>query len=333
MTLSVIIPAHNHSDWLGQCLEALVRSSRAPDEIIVVDDASSEDVAAVARAWGARVLVLTGKPLGPAAARNRGAALAQGDLLFFVDADVRVYKDTVERALACLEQHPQLAALFGSYDDDPPERNVASLYKNLLHHHVHQRAAGPAETFWAGCGLIRREAFQAANGFDESFQRPAIEDIDLGARLRAQGMSIRLCPTVQVQHLKRWTVASLIITDIRQRAIPWSRLIALQGRLPATLNLDPGSRCGAVLAWLALALSVAGFWRPWLWLMALLALSGLAALNAGLLRLLRRRGGWRLLFGGAALHWLYLLYSSAVFAVVAGPRLALKRVVGLLGLR
>ena len=152
-----------------------------------------------------------------------------------------------------------------------------------------------------------------------------LEDIDLGARLRAQGMSIRLCPTVQVQHLKRWTVASLIVTDIRQRAIPWSRLIALQGRLPATLNLDPGSRWSAVLAWLALALSVAGFWRPWLWLTALLALSGLAALNAGLLRLFLRRGGWPLLFGGAAVHWLYLLYSSAVFAVVAGPRLALQR--------
>ena len=325
MRLSVIIPAHNHSDWLRQCLDALARSTRPPDEVIVVDDASSADVATVARARGAQALVLAGKPLGPAAARNRGAALAQGQVLLFLDADTCVHPDTLARAMACFARDPNLAALFGSYDDDPPERNLASLYKNLLHHHVHQQAAGPAETFWAGCGAIRREVFAAAGGFDESFRRPAIEDIDLGARLRARGLQVRLCPEVQVKHLKRWTVPSLIVTDIRQRAIPWSRLIAAQGRLPSTLNLGSSSRSSAVLAWLALSLAVAGCFRPWLWLGCAPALAGVAALNAGLLRLFRRRGGLRLLLGGAALHWLYLLYSSAVLAVVAGPRLLLRR--------
>ena len=183
MRLSVIVPVHNGGEDLQRCLQGLAVSTRPPDEIIVVDDGSTDDSAAHAAALAARVVATTAGPRGPAYARNRGAEAATGDVLVFVDADVVVHADTLARIEAVLLGEPEVAALFGSYDDDPPARSAASLYKNLLHHHVHQHGEREAGTFWAGCGAVRRAVFLAAGGFDESYSRPSIEDIELGVRL------------------------------------------------------------------------------------------------------------------------------------------------------
>ena len=81
---------------------------------------------------------------------------------------------------------PGLVAVFGSYDDDPPADGAVSTFRNLLHHHVHQAAAGPASTFWAGLGALRRDAFLASGGFDERrYPASSVEDIELGMRLSA----------------------------------------------------------------------------------------------------------------------------------------------------
>ena len=81
MRLAVIIPVHNGGADLRLCLQALARSTRPPDELIVVDDASSDGSAEVAMACGARVLPLSGAPRGPAKARNAAAGACSADLL------------------------------------------------------------------------------------------------------------------------------------------------------------------------------------------------------------------------------------------------------------
>ena len=82
---------------------------------------------------------------------------------------------------------------------------MVSQYRNLLHHFVHQEGNPEASTFWAGCGAVRRAAFDAVAGYDEArFRRPSIEDIELGYRLRRAGYRIRLDRDLQCTHLKRW---------------------------------------------------------------------------------------------------------------------------------
>ena len=317
MKLCVIVPVHNGGEDLRLCLEALAESERLPDQVIVVDDASDDGSGALARKIGAEVVRLDGQPRGPAFARNRGGEIARGDVLIFVDADVVVHGDTLKRIERWLTDHPQVNALFGSYDDDPPGRRVVSRFKNLLHHYVHQQGKREASTFWAGCGAIRSSVFEELGGFDERYDRPSIEDIELGARLRRSGHSIWLCPEIQVTHLKTWTLGSLLKADICNRAIPWTRLVMRESHVPAELNLDLVSRLSAVLVWMALVLAVAGVWNHGFWAGTLITLLCVGMLNRGLYRFFARKGGGFFAAGAAGLHLLYLLYSSATFGMTA----------------
>jgi Glycosyl transferase family 21 len=224
--LSVIIPATNSPATLEATIAAVERSFDPPDELIVVRDAPNP---------------------GPAAARNDGARQARGDILVFVDADVRVHGDALTRIRTAFAADPTLAAIFGAYDDEPQEQAIVSSFRNLLHHHVHATAAGLATTFWAGIGAVRRDAFVAVGGFDEQrYPKPSIEDIDLGSRLHAAGYRIVLDPAIQGTHLKRWTLTSMVKTDLLQRGVPWVELL-LSGRTDRTaLNLGWRHRVSAL---------------------------------------------------------------------------------------
>lgn len=314
MKLSVIVPVHDGGEDFRQCLAALAESTRAPDELVVVDDASSDDSGAIARTSNARVIALPPPARGPAFARNRGAEAATGGALVFFDADVAVHPDTLGRIENYLNDQPDIVAFFGSYDDTPPARGIVTLYKNLLHHYVHQHSAREAATFWAGCGAIRRTIFEQLNGFDEGYRTPSIEDIELGMRLNREGQRIWLCEDVQVTHLKKWTLRSLLRADILSRAVPWSRLIARTRQVPVELNLNWTSRASAALAWIALAaLGATWVWPQCIWL-ALAAGLLVAILNRDLYYFFARRGGFWFTICAMSLHMLYFLYSSFVFA-------------------
>jgi glycosyltransferase involved in cell wall biosynthesis len=259
--ISVIIPAHNAGAYLTECLKKLSESETPPFEILAADDGSTDDTAEIAARFGARVINTTGKR-GPAHARNCGARAASGDILLFLDADVCVHPDTLSRIRDAFANDPELDALIGSYDDSPGAQDFLSQYRNLMHHYVHQRARREACTFWSGCGAIRREVFLAHAGFDESYGRPAIEDIELGYRLHMAGRKMILDKRIQVKHLKRWTFWGLLKTDIFDRGIPWTELILRNHYMPNDLNLELSQRVSVALAFLLIGLSTAAslFW-------------------------------------------------------------------------
>ena len=82
--------------------------------------------------------------------------------------------------------------MIGSYDDDPPGPGLLSQYKTLQQHFVHQTSSECAFAFWSGCGAVRKELFLRLGGVSESYPRPAVEDIEFGHRLRADGRRILL---------------------------------------------------------------------------------------------------------------------------------------------
>jgi glycosyltransferase involved in cell wall biosynthesis len=269
--ISVVIPVRNSPGQLRQCLKHLFASPYSQYEVIVVDDASTDETAQVAEEMGARVLRLPQR-CGPAGARNRGVELAQGEYVFFLDADVCAHPDTLQRMADTFAQDSGLDAVFGSYDTVPVAGNVLSQYRNLFHHFVHQDSKHEATTFWSGCGAVRRSVFQKMGGFSSSYGRPSIEDIELGTRLHKAGHRIMLNKEIQVTHLKRWTLWSMVKTDVLDRGIPWTQLVMREGKMPNDLNLKYSQRISALLAYGLLVLFGIGVWyyRPLLWTPVLL---------------------------------------------------------------
>jgi glycosyltransferase involved in cell wall biosynthesis len=275
--LTVIVPAYNAATMLHDVLGALRASALDPAEweLIVVDDGSTDGTCAAGAQYADSVVALPAPPGGPGRARNAGAAQARGAWLVFIDADVRVHQDTLSRIREVATSREDVVAVFGAYDDRPEAKGVVSQFRNLLHRYVHLQGAGEAATFWAGCGAVRREAFLELGGFDTArFRRPQIEDIDLGYRLRDRGGRILLDPTIQGTHLKRWDFRSMVRTDIRDRGIPWMRLLLeRRGRPSTALNtgrLEQGKVALTGVAMLLLPLGLA------LGAPGLLAASGIA---------------------------------------------------------
>lgn len=289
--LSVVVPAYRCAADLRRCLEALRASDlpRTEWELIVADDDSPDDTSQVAESLADRTVRIAGGPLGPAAARNAGVAAARGELLLFVDADVCVAPTTLRQMHELFASRPTLAAAFGAYDRSPVAPGFVSQYRNLLHHYVHMAGAGPATTFWAGCGAVRRAAFAAVGGYDAArYPRPQIEDVELGYRLTAAGYEIRLHPEIQCTHLKRWTWKGGVITDVRDRGVPWMRLILERGELAAAgpLNLQRREKLLTILTSLGLGLLLLGFLARSIALVSA-GLIALAAVILGNLTLLR----------------------------------------------
>ncbi|MFN0009032.1 MAG: glycosyltransferase [Planctomycetota bacterium] len=318
--LAIVIPAYQAEKFLPLSLPAAVSAARGRT-VLVVDAGSTDRTSSRAVEHGARVVRLPERA-GPAEARNAGVDSVEAEVILFLDADCVAHQDVVERVLAAFRAEPKLVGLTGSYDDDPPERNFASSYMNLRHSFTHHRARREGPAFWAGCGAVRREAFLQAGGFDaRRYPRPMIEDIELGLRLAKIG-KMRLDPRIQVGHLKRWTIASVIDTDIRCRARPWSELILESGAMPDDLNLRWSQRVAAILApfaLLAIALLPLGLARPSSALVAACAavLVGSLALNLDLARFFRRRRGLAFATAAFFFHQVHLVYSSATFALVA----------------
>lgn len=298
--LSVIVPAYNCAPTLTRVLTALAASDlpRAEWELIVADDGSTDgETARVAARMADSVVRVADGPGGPGRARNEGASVATGEVLVFVDADVCVSQTALRQFATLFRGDPHLGAAFGAYDVAPEAPGLVSQYRNLLHHYVHSTGAGPAVTFWAGCGAMRREAFVAAGGFDaERYRRPQIEDIELGYRLSAMGRRILLVPDITGTHLKRWTFRGGVVTDFRDRGVPWMQLILERKEVAAAgpLNLAIREKVFTVLAPLGIAAVLVGLVvRSWL-----LASLGAAALfvviagNAALLGWFARVRGW-----------------------------------------
>jgi len=314
-TLTIVVPFHRDGAMLARCLDALAVRPRSAD-LIVVADGATDDCRAVAVDRGARVVAIAERS-GPAVARNAAAAEAAGEVLVFVDADVAIAGGALERLTQLFADRPRMSAVFGAYDDSPADPGFASQYKNLTHAFVHRESAGPSRTFWAGFGAVRRDAFVAVGGFDERFTRPSVEDIDLGYRLSAAGCDVTLDPSLQACHLKRWTLASMFASDVRDRGIPWTQLALRYGALRGGLNLQPKYRWSIVLAYVGAGAAILALRDRRFAIVTAASAVALAALGWRLYAFLARRRGLWFAVRAFPVHVLHHLANGVSFAIGA----------------
>jgi glycosyltransferase involved in cell wall biosynthesis len=196
LRISVIIPAYNAADTIGRCLEALDAQTHPPDEIIVVDDGSTDDTAQVAGAFD--VHVITQPNQGPGAARNRGVAAAHGDLLLFTDADCAPAPDWVACMIAPFTS-AEVAGAKGTYRTH--QRGLVPRFVQIEYENRYDRMRGRSsidfiDTYSAA---YRSDVFRSSGGFDAALRMN--QDQELSFRLTADGHRLVFVPEARVYHL------------------------------------------------------------------------------------------------------------------------------------
>jgi len=329
--LSIVIPARNAQDTLAACLKPLFLPGVEGVEVIVVDDRSEDGTVDVARRFPAKVLLLEERS-GAAAARNKGARIAQAGRLLFLDADVSLLEGSLEALWRVLEAYPDADAVQGVYgehiDSDSPAAVARHYFKRSK---THSLPDGFIQGVNSYCFSVKRELFLSHGGFDSRAE--GAEDVELGMRLAGAGRRIVLDKRVQVSHGKGYALGSLLRAGFRKnRARTGLLLDRWTGKravgAPMSFSLGGKERMFPEFAGAIFALLLAGD----LALLAVfpsgaMAAAGLAlvvvfgVLNLGYVDLIRREKGWALGLQCLGVRFLELLTTPLGVLAAAGGRL------------
>jgi len=302
--LSIVVPVKNGEATMERCLEAIFASDVEPREVLVVDDGCTDGTIEIARRFPCRVIEAPA-PGGVAASRNVGAAAATGEILFFTDADVILYPGALRAAEEALRDGA-LDVAVGLQSAECEFRNGTSVYKNLWLRWTYRQRAGRFSVLYSSAVAIRRSSFEKVDGFDTHYQRPNIEDSELGKRLSEAGCRLDLVPELEFLHVKRYRLDSMLQTDFH-RTVGMIK-VQLRDRFRRARRENytsiPTSFLVSCLApWAVLAIAAAGEGlsiRSWPAMAATIPLLVLM-LNFDWLRYIARREGFYLALKGAAL--------------------------------
>jgi SAM-dependent methyltransferase len=196
-TVSVVITTYNHAHYLREAIASVLAQTRPADEIIVVDDGSSDHPECVAREF-AEIQLITQPNQGLSAARNTGLAAARGTYILFLDADDRLTEIALATGVACLEKHPSWTLSYGAFRlfwPDPAHQVICAArpvgrdpYRTLLS----ENCIG-----MHGTVLYRRAVLADIGGFDTTLR--ACEDYDVYLRL-AQDRDMGSSPEVLAEY-------------------------------------------------------------------------------------------------------------------------------------
>lgn len=308
--ISVIIPVHNGSRTIGQCLRSVFAAADDGVEIIVVDDCSDDATADIIGTFPVR-LVRLDRHSGASAARNAGAAESTGAVLFFMDADCLLRQDTLGRVKAAVAGRGAGAVIGGTYTPRPYDPGFFSLFQSIFVNYFETKRADAPDYIAAHAMIMDADAFRKAGGFPADFL-PIIEDVEFSHRLRRLGFRLAMDPGVQVQHIFGFTLRRSLNNAVRKSRF-WTRY-SLKNR---DLLADSGTASRELKMTVLSTLLCLAVIMPWfatgetslLWVLPAI-LGANAVINRGLIRAFRRTGG--MLFALSAYGYYATLYALAV---------------------
>ncbi|MFT7649398.1 MAG: glycosyltransferase involved in cell wall biosynthesis [Candidatus Poriferisodalaceae bacterium] len=191
--VSVVIPTYNRADLVGEAIDSVLGQSRPPNEVVVVDDGSTDATTPVLAAYGDRIRVVRQSNGGIGRARNAGLDVAGGEFLAFLDSDDIWMNNKLESQLIAFDSDPSLEAVFGACEQfyDP---SVDAAFRER---HKIKTDASPATL--SSALLVRRSAFDRVGDFEVS--RSAGVDVDWF--LRARESALRFLVLDQVVYRRR----------------------------------------------------------------------------------------------------------------------------------
>jgi len=318
--ISVVIPVRNGHGTIGRCLEAAFASTFADFEVVVADDCSTDDTAAIVERFPRARLVRLLEHKGAAGARNAGAAVASGEILFFIDADCLLQRDAIANAARAMTGVDPRTVVGGTYTLAAPGENFFGRFQSAFIHHSETKYVGAPDYIASHALVIRNETFRATGGFPERFM-PIIEDVEYAHRLRRTGHKLVMDPSILVAHVFDFTLRRSLRNAFKKSRF-WTRY-SLHNKDVFTDSGTASFELKAATAVLGLTVLLVAMWAicggtGWLWPLPFLWAANLGV-SFGLLRAYHRAGGIALLVPA-------LLYYFAVYPVPVG----LGAVVGIL---
>lgn len=204
LTTSVVVPVYNAGESLIRLLDALAMQSRIPDEIVMVDDGSTDCSGDIARQWHHRhpeilLQVIQQANQGPAAARNRGTHQATGDLVVFIDSDCIPLSDWLEKMAAPFAD-PEVVGVQGAYRCNQPEWIAQFSQLEIEERYTRMLRSPSIDFIGTYAAAYRRQIFFEKGGFDTRFPMASGEDAEFSFRLADHGLRMVFAPEAFVYH-------------------------------------------------------------------------------------------------------------------------------------
>jgi len=212
--ISVIIPNHNGEKTIGRCLEAAFASQYSSFEIIVIDDHSADGSSALIAKYPCRLIRLS-EHGGASKARNTGAQGAAGELLFFIDSDCLLQRDTLAKAAAAFRENGPEVIIGGTYTLLPYDQKFFSIFQSVYIHYSETKNCQNPDYIATHAMLITKDLFLKSGGFNENFM-PILEDVEFSHRLKNNGLKMLMVPEIQVQHIFNYTLIKSMRNGIRK---------------------------------------------------------------------------------------------------------------------
>lgn len=198
MKLSVVIPVHNAGTTLKYTIEAILHSTQKIDEIIVVDDHSTDNSLKIAKRFPVKAIELKNKT-GAGAARNAGARRAKGEYIVFIDSDLYVKKDAIKNLIDTLILNNNVSCVVGLYSEIPFNKSISAKVQALKDHYDEYYANEKWSYVSATICGMKRDLFLSFAGFKE-YSKAGGEEFELGKRFNERGLIIRSNPRVEGHH-------------------------------------------------------------------------------------------------------------------------------------
>ncbi len=239
LSVTVAIPCYNAANYLGDLLNSLFQQTRFPDEILVINDGSTDATKQIAQGYGVR-LIDHNSNLGLACARNTALWNARGEVIVYLDADALPLPKNLERILSEYS-NPETIAV-GGQELFTPSSTKVNLWRNLFWRQTHgQKRIDNAWMLMGLCCSYRKKILMELGGFDEDYKTNG-EDVDMGIRLRKAGYQQSYVPQIGVSHRRSDSLKSLI--SLAYRHSYW------QSRALRKNGINPSFQMQTSIRWL-----------------------------------------------------------------------------------
>ena len=246
--ISIVIPTYNSEKFMPNLLKSIFKNGIEDMEVIIVDDCSTDNTIECTKKYPIKIIQLETN-VGPSRARNRGVKEAQGEIIFFLDADVIVMDGTIREVKDYFEKNPSANCVIGICATEPLNKGFVPRYMAMFEYiHLIGTRDNKVSVFAPRCGAIKKTFFQSIGGYNEAYKGADVEDFELARRINKVD-SIILNRKMIVKH--QFADFRQSVRNYFKRAVLWVHLFFKEKQLDNAGPTSPSNGIAAICSFLS----------------------------------------------------------------------------------